>query len=163
MILIIVESPSKTKKIKQYAEALLKKPVIVMSSLGHPGNLSRAITLQDIEKFEFPYEIDKGKSQNMKKIIEFAKKAEVIYLSTDEDREGEGIAYRVYLELLKAKINKNKIKRATFHEITQKGVKEGLENSRDLDYNLINAQICRSCLDQVVGFALSRKLMNSIK
>ena len=161
MILIIVESPSKTKKVKQYAEAVLNKTVVAMASIGHPGNIARAITLDDIKKFEFPYEINKAKLPNMKKIIDFAKKSELIYLATDEDREGEGIAYRVYLELLKARVNKNKIKRVIFHEITAKGIKEGLNNARELDFNLINAQVCRSCLDQVVGFALSKKLMNS--
>lgn len=157
MILIIVESPSKIKKIKQYAEKILNDTVVCMASLGHIGNFSRAINSDDVQSFNFPYEVDSYKKQNLKKIIEFAQKAKIIYLASDPDREGEGIAHRLQEQILKHKI-KTKIKRVTFNEITEKGVKEGFKNIRDINTNLVNAQISRAALDQLIGYGLTGKL-----
>jgi len=159
MILIIVESPSKIKKIQTYASSMFSEKVTCMASIGHIGNVSKAITAEDIKKFSFPYTIDKNKLKNVKKIIEVAKKSSKIYLATDPDREGEAIAYRIYQVLLKNKVNKNIIHRITFNAITHDEIEKGIKNARKIDMNMVNSQLCRTCLDQVIGFSLSKKLM----
>jgi DNA topoisomerase-1 len=156
--LIIVESPSKIKKIKQYAENITKRKMAVYASLGHIGNFSKEITFDHLKKFDLPYTIDKAKMKNLKNILEAAKKASAIYIATDPDREGEAIGYRLKEYLKKNKIPVSKIKRINLNEITENGVKQAFKNIGDIDMNMVHAQIARSASDQIIGFIATRML-----
>ncbi|HPW66494.1 MAG TPA: type I DNA topoisomerase [Salinivirgaceae bacterium] len=155
--LVIVESPAKAKTIEKF----LGKDYTVKSSYGHIRDLSKKNLGIDIEDGFIPnYEIDPGKQKIVTELKENVKKANMVYLASDEDREGEAIAWHL-AEVLK--LDKKNSKRIVFHEITQKAIEHAIKNPRDIDQNLVNAQQARRVLDRLVGFEISPLLWRKIK
>ncbi len=155
--LVIVESPAKAKTI----EGFLGKDFTVKSSFGHVRDLSKKDLGVDIDnKFTPQYEISSDKTKVVKELQKLAKEAEVIWLASDEDREGEAISWHLAETL---KLDKEKTKRIVFHEITKTAILEAIKNPRDIDINLVNAQQARRVLDRLVGFELSPVLWKKVK
>ncbi len=156
--LVIVESPAKAKTIEGY----LGKDFLVKSSIGHIRDLPKKGGMAiDIENgFKPKYIISEDKKKVVSELKAAAKKAEVVWLATDEDREGEAIAWHLTEAL---GLDKSTIKRIVFHEITKKAITHAVENPRQLDQNLIDAQQARRILDRLVGFELSPILWKKIK
>ena len=143
--LVIVESPAKAKTIQGY----LGKDFQVESSFGHVSDLAKKGMGIDIENdFKPLYEISSDKKEVVKKLKALAKKADMVWLASDEDREGEAIAWHLKNEL---KLPDEKTKRIVFHEITKNAILKAVENPRSIDYNLVNAQQARRVLDRLVG------------
>lgn len=159
--LMIVESPSKAKTIQKY----LGKSYHVMASFGHVRDLlpkNKAVEVHDDEVIL--HYVDGEKSvEHLKAILAKAKKTETLILATDPDREGEAIAFHV-VEYLKQHldINKIKIERVCFYEITPSKVKDAIAQSRDIDMDLVDAQQARRALDYLVGFSLSPVLWKKV-
>ncbi|MCB0760268.1 MAG: type I DNA topoisomerase [Flavobacteriales bacterium] len=155
--LVIVESPAKAKTIEGY----LGKDFTVKSSYGHVRDLPSNKLAIDIEKgFEPQYEVSSDKKQVISELKKLAKDAEVVWLATDEDREGEAISWHL-MEALKLK--QEQTKRIVFHEITKPAILKAIENPRTVDINLVNAQQARRVLDRLVGFELSPVLWKKVK
>ncbi|OGL93764.1 DNA topoisomerase I, partial [Candidatus Uhrbacteria bacterium RIFOXYA2_FULL_40_9] len=156
--LLIVESPTKTKTISKY----LGPEYQVLSSFGHIRDLPKSAMGIDIEQgtFEPTYTVPTKSKQNVTALRKAAKEADVVYLATDADREGEAIAWHV-AELLK--LDQTKGKRITFQEITKNAIEKALESPRWLDMNLVNAQQARRILDRLVGYELSPLLWKKIR
>ncbi len=155
--LVIVESPAKAKTIEKY----LGKDYVVKSSFGHIRDLAKKNYGIDIENnFKPKYIIDAGKKKVVAELKKEVEKANFIWLASDEDREGEAIAWHL-AEVLKLK-NKN-TKRIVFNEITKTAINKAIENPRDIDLNLVNAQQARRILDRLVGFKLSEVLWKKVK
>ena len=156
--LVIVESPAKAKTIENY----LGKDFTVKSSIGHIRDLPKKGGMAiDIENgFKPNYVISEDKKKVVNELKAEVKKADTIWLATDEDREGEAIAWHLTEAL---DLNKKDTKRIVFHEITKKAITNAVENPRELDQNLINAQQARRILDRLVGFELSPILWKKIK
>jgi DNA topoisomerase-1 len=155
--LVIVESPAKAKTIEGY----LGKGFIVKSSFGHVRDLPKKGINIDIENdFNPNYEVTTDKKKIVKELKDLSKKANMVWLATDEDREGEAISWHL-MEALK--LDDKKTKRITFNEITKSAVSHAIENPRALDVNLVNAQQARRILDRIVGFELSPVLWKKIK
>jgi len=159
--LVIVESPAKAKTINGY----LGKDFTVIASMGHVRDLpSKNGSVLPDEDFKMVYEVKKESKKHVDNILAKAKTADVIYLASDPDREGEAIAWNVH-EILKSKKIKAEVKRATFNEITKKAVNDAIKNAREVDQNLVDAQQARLALDYLVGFEISpilwRKLPGS--
>ncbi len=153
--LLIVESPAKSRTLKRF----LGKGFDVEATIGHIIDLPKSKLGVDTEDgFRIDYELIKGKGNVIKKLKAAAKKSEKIYLAPDPDREGEAIAWHVAEQL---KSSKN-IVRVTFNEITKKAVKEALENTREIDLNLVNAQQARRVLDRLVGYMVSPFLWKTV-
>lgn len=144
--LVIVESPGKIKKITEY----LGEGYIVKASFGHCMDLDKKTLSIDVENnFNPIYVISEDKRKIVKELISLAKNCEVI-LASDEDREGEAIAYS-----LGNILNLKNPKRIVFHEITKKAIKEAIENPREIDMNMVYAQQARRLLDRLVGYKIS--------
>ena len=156
--LVIVESPAKAKTIENY----LGKDFTVKSSIGHIRDLPKKGGMAiDIENgFKPTYVISDDKKKVVSELKAAVKKSETIWLATDEDREGEAIAWHLTEAL---QLDRNNTKRIVFHEITKKAITHAVENPRILDDNLINAQQARRVLDRLVGFELSPILWKKIK
>jgi len=156
--LVIVESPAKKKIIQGF----LGKDFVVESSIGHIRDLPKKGGMAiDIENgFEPNYVISEDKTKVVKHLRSVAKKAETVWLATDEDREGEAIAWHLTEAL---KLDASSTKRIVFHEITKKAITHAVENPRLLDTNLVNAQQARRVLDRLVGFELSPVLWRKVK
>ena len=156
--LVIVESPAKAKTIEGY----LGKGFTVKSSIGHIRDLPKKGGMAiDIENgFKPKYVISEDKTKVVNELKSEVKKADTIWLATDEDREGEAIAWHLTEAL---GLDKKDTKRIVFHEITKKAITHAVENPRELDQNLINAQQARRILDRLVGFELSPILWKKIK
>ncbi len=155
--LVIVESPAKAKTIERF----LGKDFIVRSSFGHVLDLSKKDLGVDIEKGFAPiYEISQEKKKVVTELKKIAKDAEVIWLATDEDREGEAISWHLVSAL---DLDENETRRIVFHEITKSAIMEAIENPRKIDRNLVNAQQARRVLDRLVGFELSPLLWKKVK
>lgn len=155
--LIIVESPAKAKTIEKF----LGKDYKVMSSFGHIRDLRKKNFSIDIENNYMPvYEIPTEKKDLVKQLKSAAAEADMVWLASDEDREGEAIAWHLY-EVLGLKPEATK--RIVFHEITKPAILNAIENPRDIDINLVNAQQARRVLDRIVGFELSPVLWKKIK
>ncbi len=155
--LVIVESPAKAKTIEKF----LGKEFKVESSFGHISDLPSKELGVDVEgDFKPKYEVSKDKKAIVKKLRELAKKAEIIWLASDEDREGEAIAWHLAESL---KLDKEKTKRIVFHEITKTAIQKAVKNPRDIDYNLVDAQQARRVLDRIVGYELSPVLWRKVK
>ncbi len=156
--LVIVESPAKKKIIQGF----LGKDFVVESSVGHIRDLPKKGGMAiDINNGFIPtYEVSKDKEKVVKQLKNVAKEAKTIWLATDEDREGEAIAWHL-IEALK--LDANKTKRIVFHEITKKAILHAVENPRLLDKNLVNAQQARRVLDRLVGFELSPVLWKKVQ
>ncbi len=155
--LVIVESPAKAKTIEGY----LGKDFTVKSSYGHIRDLAKGNGSIDIEKgFEPNYVVSEDKTQLVKDLQKAAKKADVIWLATDEDREGEAISWHLYETL---KLTKENTRRIVFSEITKSAILKAIEHPRKVDIDLVNAQQARRILDRLVGFDLSPVLWKKIK
>ena len=155
--LVIVESPAKAKTIQKF----LGSDYQVMSSYGHIRDLHKKDFSIDIENGFMPlYEIPEDKQELVKKLRKAAKEADMVWLASDEDREGEAIAWHLY-EVLELKPEKTK--RIVFHEITKPAILRAIEEPRNIDRNLVDAQQARRVLDRIVGFELSPVLWKKIK
>lgn len=155
--LVIVESPAKAKTIEKF----LGKDFRVLSSYGHIRDLKKKDFSIDIAKDYSPvYEIPADKKKLVSELKEAAKEAETVWLASDEDREGEAIAWHLYVVL---GLTPEKTRRIVFHEITKNAILKAIENPREIDYNLVNAQQARRILDRIVGFELSPVLWKKIK
>ena len=145
--LVIVESPAKAKTISRF----LGKEYKVMASMGHVRDLPKSKMGIDIEKdFKPSYLISTDKRKVIKELKEAMKKAEALWLATDEDREGEAIGWHL-LSALKVD-SAIPVKRIVFHEITEGAIKKSLEEPRDIDQNVVDAQQARRVLDRFVGY-----------
>ncbi|MAB49357.1 MAG: DNA topoisomerase I [Flavobacteriaceae bacterium] len=155
--LVIVESPAKAKTIEKF----LGKDYKVESSFGHVSDLPSKELGVDVEgDFDPKYRVSKDKRDVVKKLKELAKKAEIVWLASDEDREGEAIAWHLAEAL---DLDKEKTKRIVFHEITKSAINKAIENPRGIDYNLVDAQQARRVLDRIVGYELSPVLWRKVK
>lgn len=155
--LVIVESPAKAKTIEKF----LGKDYKVESSFGHIADLpSKELGVNVDGDFKPKYEISKDKKAVVKKLKELAQKAETVWLASDEDREGEAIAWHLAETL---KLDKEKTKRIVFHEITKSAIQKAIENPRGIDYDLVDAQQARRVLDRIVGYELSPVLWRKVK
>ncbi|MUV03517.1 type I DNA topoisomerase [Flavobacterium rakeshii] len=155
--LVIVESPAKAKTIEKF----LGKDYQVESSYGHIADLPSKEIGVDIENgFKPKYQVSSDKKALVKKLKDLSKSAETVWLASDEDREGEAIAWHLAEEL---KLDKSKTKRIVFHEITKTAIQKAIENPRTIDYNLVNAQQARRVLDRLVGYELSPVLWKKVK
>ena len=155
--LVIVESPSKAKTIGKY----LGPDYTVKASMGHLRDLPKSTMGVDLEgDFTPKYIPVKGKEDLIKELKTAAKEVDTVYLATDPDREGEAISWHLK-ELLN--LPDSKAHRVTFNEITQKVVRESIENPRDIDYDLVDAQQARRILDRIVGYQLSPLLWKKVR
>ncbi len=155
--LVIVESPAKAKTIEKF----LGKAYTVRSSFGHIRDLAKKNLGIDIEKqFTPKYVIPADKKKLVKELKDLAKDSAMVWLATDEDREGEAIAWHLFEEL---GLEKEKTRRIVFHEITKDAILNALDNSRHIDTDLVNAQQARRILDRLVGFELSPLLWKKVK
>ncbi len=155
--LVIVESPAKAKTIEKF----LGKDYIVASSFGHIADLPAKELGVDVDGgFKPKYIVSKDKKDVVKKLKDLSKKAEMVWLASDEDREGEAIAWHLAETL---KLDKDRTRRIVFHEITKNAILKAIENPRTIDYNLVNAQQARRVLDRLVGYELSPVLWRKVK
>ena len=155
--LVIVESPAKAKTIEKF----LGKDYEVLSSYGHIRDLRKKDFSIDVNNhFEPQYEIPADKKKLVAHLKEEAAKAETVWLASDEDREGEAIAWHLY-EVLELKPEHTR--RIVFHEITKNAILRAIENPRQIDLNLVDAQQARRILDRIVGFELSPVLWRKVK
>lgn len=155
--LVIVESPAKAKTIQNY----LGEDFKVESSFGHISDLPKKGMGIDIENnFKPVYEVSTDKKEVVKKLKDLTKKAETVWLASDEDREGEAIAWHLYNVL---GLEKKETHRIVFNEITKKAIQKAIENPRKIDKNLVDAQQARRVLDRLVGFEVSPILWKKIK
>ena len=155
--LVIVESPAKAKTIEKF----LGKGYVVKSSFGHIRDLSKKELGIDIQNDFTPhYEISPDKKKTVAELEKLAKEAGTVWLASDEDREGEAIAWHLSQVL---GLKDDKTKRIVFHEITKNAILHAIENPRTIDLNLVNAQQARRILDRLVGFELSPVLWKKIK
>ena len=155
--LVIVESPAKAKTIEKF----LGSGYTVKSSFGHIRDLEKKDLGVDIEhNFQLQYEISSDKKAIVKELKALAKEAKTVWLASDEDREGEAIAWHLY-EVLKLKPENTK--RIVFHEITKDAILHAIQNPRNIDKNLVDAQQARRVLDRLVGFEVSPVLWKKVK
>ena len=155
--LVIVESPAKAKTIEKF----LGKDFEVLSSYGHIRDLKKKDFSVDIEHNYKPiYEIPADKKKLVETLKQEADKADMVWLASDEDREGEAIAWHLFEGL---KLKPEKTKRIVFHEITKDAILHAIENPRDIDLNRVDAQQARRVLDRIVGFELSPVLWKKVK
>ena len=165
--LVIVESPTKAKKIGGY----LGSEYTVMASVGHIRDLAQPSQVPAADKTKFgkfgvdvedgfkPYYIvDGNKKKTVSELKSALKKADTLYLATDEDREGEAIAWHL-VQTLKPKVP---VKRMVFHEITKEAIKASLDNTRDVDDDMVDAQETRRILDRLYGYELSPVLWRKV-
>ena len=159
--LVIVESPAKAKTIEKY----LGKDFKVLASYGHVRDLIPKEGAIDTENdFSMKYQIIERNEKHVDKIVKFLKKADTLYLATDQDREGEAISWHLY-ELLKEKelLENKQIHRVAFNEVTKRAIQEAIANPGKLSTDLINAQQTRRALDYLVGFNLSPLLWKKVQ
>jgi len=155
--LVIVESPAKAKTIEKF----LGKDYVVESSFGHIADLpSKELGVNVDSDFKPNYMVSTDKKAVVKKLKALAKKADTVWLASDEDREGEAIAWHLFEQL---KLKEDSTKRIVFHEITKKAILKAIENPRSINYNLVNAQQARRVLDRLVGYELSPVLWKKVK
>jgi len=154
--LLLVESPTKAKTIAK----ILGKGFVVRATLGHIKDLPPTELGVDEEKLEGRYQWLKGKKKLVENIKKLARKAKGVYLGTDPDREGEAIAYFLREELKKVS---REIKRVTFYEISEEGVKEGLKEAGEINMNMVYSQFARRILDRLIGYKISPELWKFYK
>lgn len=165
MSLVIVESPTKARKLAEY----LGSKYTVMASVGHVRDLPKSELGIDIDHdFEPTYVVDAGKRDVVKKLRDLAERNEVVYLATDPDREGEAIAWHVQYLLTnqagsKSKSHDPKFYRAVFHEITKQAVQSAIANPIQLNQDLVNAQQARRVVDRLVGYQVSPVLWRKVR
>lgn len=159
--LVIVESPAKCKTIQKY----LGKDVVVLASYGHVRDLlPKEGAVDTANDFAMKYQVIERNSKHVDAIAKAMKKADVLYLATDPDREGEAISWHLY-ELLKKRgtLKNKKTHRVVFHEITKQAVNDAVANPRELSMDMVNAQQARRALDYLVGFTLSPLLWKKVR
>ncbi len=155
--LVIVESPAKAKTIEKY----LGKDFTVKSSFGHVRDLAKKNQGIDIEHdFKPIYEVSPDKVKVVNELKKLSKEAETVWLASDEDREGEAIAWHLFEAL---NLKQDQTQRIVFNEITKTAILKAIENPKGIDYNLVNAQQARRVLDRLVGFELSPILWKKVK
>ena len=155
--LVIVESPAKVKTIKKF----LGSSYVVTASNGHVRDLPKSMLGIDVEHdFEPKYITIRGKGDILANLRKEVKKADKIYLATDPDREGEAIAWHLYIAL---KLEDKKVYRISFNEITRNAVKTSIKEAREIDMNLVDAQQARRALDRMVGYRISPLLWAKVK
>jgi len=155
--LVIVESPAKAKTIEKF----LGKDFQVESSYGHIADLpSKELGIDVDGDFSAKYIVSDDKKAIVKKLKSLSKKADTVWLASDEDREGEAIAWHLKEQLA---LKDDNTKRIVFHEITKNAILKAVENPRDIDYNMVNAQQARRVLDRLVGYELSPVLWRKVK
>lgn len=155
--LVIVESPAKAKTI----EGFLGKDFTVKSSFGHIRDLVKKGYGVDIDNnFTPTYEVQPDKEKVIAELKKLSKNAEMVWLASDEDREGEAISWHLFETL---GLDKKKTKRIVFHEITKPAIQKAIQNPRTIDINLVNAQQARRVLDRLVGFELSPILWRKVR
>lgn len=155
--LVIVESPAKAKTIGKF----LGKDFLVESSFGHIADLPSKDIGVDVEgDFTPEYKVTTDKKAVVAKLKDLAKKSDLVWLASDEDREGEAIAWHLFEQL---NLKEENTRRIVFHEITKNAIGKAVENPRKIDYNLVNAQQARRVLDRLVGYELSPILWKKIK
>ena len=155
--LVIVESPAKAKTIGKY----LGPDYEVMASMGHLRDLPKSKIGVDVDKdFELDYKPIKGKEEIIRELKKAADKADMVYLATDPDREGEAISWHLKYLL---DLDDAKTRRVTFNEITKKVVQESIAAPRHIDQDLVDAQQARRVLDRIVGYRLSPLLWKKIR
>lgn len=155
--LLIVESPAKAKTIEGY----LGSDFMVRSSYGHIRDLVKTDDAIDTENnFTQKYEVPADKKAVVSELKKLAKEAEMVWLASDEDREGEAISWHLFETL---GLKDEKTKRIVFHEITKPAILKAIESPRNIDYNLVHAQQARRVLDRLVGFELSPVLWKKVK
>lgn len=155
--LLIVESPAKAKTIEGY----LGKDFLVKSSYGHIRDLIKTDDAIDVShNFEQRYEVPADKKAVVNELKKLAKDAEMVWLASDEDREGEAISWHLFETL---GLKEDKTKRIVFHEITKNAILKAIDTPRTIDYNLVYAQQARRVLDRLVGFELSPVLWKKVK
>ena len=148
--LVIVESPAKAKTIEKF----LGKDYKVLSSYGHIRDLKKKDFSINTDTFQPDYEIPAEKRKLVAELKKEARQAQMVWLASDEDREGEAISWHLF-EVLGLKPENTK--RIVFHEITKNAILNAIEHPRDIDINLVNAQQARRVLDRIVGFKPSRQ------
>jgi len=153
--LVVVESPAKAKTIKKY----LGPGFEVLASKGHVKDLPKRMGIDVENGFRETYEVIEAKAKVLSELKSHAKKAERLLLATDPDREGEAIAWHIFEELKRPRLE---VARVEFHEITKKGVEKGLAAPRKLDEHLYDAQRCRRVLDRIVGYDVSALVWNKL-
>ena len=160
MDLIIVESPAKARTIKNF----LGKGYEVIASKGHIRDLPKSrfgITIEEGTNHLVPaYSVAKENAATVKEIKDLAKKADIVYIATDEDREGEAIGWHIAQAIKK---DPAELPRIVFHEITKTAITHALESARKIDMDMVNAQQARRMLDRVVGYKLSPLLASKIQ
>ena len=154
--LVIVESPAKAKTLQQF----LGNDFEVMSSYGHIRDLKKKDFSVSLDDFTPIYEIPEDKQDLVEKLKKAAKKADTVWLASDEDREGEAIAWHLAYVL---GLDVAQTKRIVFHEITRNAILDAIQTPRHIDKNLVNAQQARRVLDRIVGFTLSPVLWKKLK
>ncbi|MBR6805093.1 MAG: type I DNA topoisomerase [Bacteroidaceae bacterium] len=154
--LVIVESPAKAKTIEKF----LGKDYKVMSSYGHICDLKEKEFSINTDTFEPEYEIPANKQKVVNELKAEVKKAEIVWLASDEDREGEAISWHLFTVL---GLKPENTRRIVFHEITKNAILSAIENPREIDTNLVYAQQARRVLDRIVGFKLSPVLWRKVK
>ena len=155
--LVIVESPAKAKTIEKF----LGSDYHVMSSFGHIRDLAeKGIGIDFENNYEPQYVVSTDKKKLVSELKKASKEAETVWLASDEDREGEAIAWHLYEEL---KLKKDNTRRIVFHEITKDAILHAIETPRDIDVNLVDAQQARRVLDRIVGFELSPILWRKVR
>lgn len=155
--LVIVESPAKAKTLKKFLGSNYK----IEASMGHIRDLPKSDLGIDVENdFEPKYITIRGKGELLAKLRREVKKADKVYLATDPDREGEAISWHLLYAL---KLNSDKASRITFNEITKSAVKKSIQQARDIDMDLVNAQQARRALDRIVGYKISPLLWKKVK
>ncbi|MEO8796172.1 MAG: DNA topoisomerase, partial [Daejeonella sp.] len=155
--LLIVESPAKAKTIEGY----LGKDFLVKSSYGHIRDLAKTEDAIDVNNnFAQRYEVPADKKAIVSELKKLAKEAEMVWLASDEDREGEAISWHLFETL---GLKESTTKRIVFHEITKPAILKAIDSPRKIDYNLVNAQQARRVLDRLVGFELSPVLWKKVK
>jgi DNA topoisomerase-1 len=155
--LVIVESPAKAKTIEGY----LGKDFVVKSSYGHVRDLAKkGIAIEIGNNFKPNYEVSPDKKAIVSELKKLTKEAEVVWLATDEDREGEAISWHLYETL---DLKKKETKRITFNEITKAAILKAIDKPRNINQELVNAQQARRVLDRLVGFELSPVLWKKVR
>lgn len=155
--LVIVESPSKAKTIQKY----LGSDFVVTSCMGHIRDLPSNAQAIDVENnFALHYEVSEEKKKIVSELKKQAKQAEIVWLASDEDREGEAIAWHLYEAL---ELTQEKTRRIVFHEITKPAILKAIETPRGIDADLVDAQQARRVLDRLVGFGLSPVLWKKVQ
>ena len=155
--LVIVESPAKAKTIEKFLGADYQ----VMSSFGHIRDLAeKGIGIDFENNYQPQYVVSTDKKKTVSELRKASKDAEIVWLASDEDREGEAIAWHLYEEL---KLKKENTRRIVFHEITKDAILNAIEHPRDIDVNLVDAQQARRVLDRIVGFELSPVLWRKVR